>query len=133
MKKTILILILLTISIGLFAGCSNTSEKTDVTANDKPDITANDKPDITASEIDVREIAYNQLSTSNQERIQGTWQDAKLSDITLRKEMGNINDDSYIGKEVYLVDFSAEVYTTNNIIVYIGKDNYNLIGYGYVD
>ena len=125
MKKTILILISLTISIGLFAGCSNTSEKTDVTANDKPDITA--------SEIDVREIAYNQLSTSNQERIQGTWQDAKLSDITLRKEMGNINDDSYIGKDVYLVDFSAEVYTTNNIIVYIGTDNYKLIGYGYVD
>lgn len=87
-----------------------------------------------AGEQDVREIAYNQLTSKDKERIVGTWKDSKLSKITLKEGMENINDKSYIGKEAYLVDFPTKSKSKpNNMIVYMSIDNHKLIGYGYVD
>ncbi|MFW2491752.1 hypothetical protein ACN077_24825 [Clostridium chromiireducens] len=86
------------------------------------------------SEQDVREIAFNQLDSQVKKSIKGTWQNAKLSKITLADGMGNITDKSYIGKEVYIIKFPTEMQSTaNEIIVYIGMDNYKLIGYGLLD
>ncbi|MGY0372270.1 hypothetical protein [Clostridium sp. JNZ J1-5] len=87
-----------------------------------------------AGERDVREIAYNQLTSKDKERVVGTWRDSKLSKTTLKESMGNIYDKSYIGKEVYLVDFPRKSESKlNNMIVYISIDNYKLIGHGHVD
>lgn len=48
--------------------------------------------------------------------------------------MGNIMDKSYIGKEVYLVDFPTQSKSIpNNMVVYLSIDNNKLLGYGYVD
>jgi len=88
----------------------------------------------TTKERDVREIAFNQLTSEDRDRIIGAWENSKLSKIILKEGMGNINDKSYIGKEVYVIDFlTTSKSLPNNIIVYIGMDNYNLIGYGYLD
>ncbi|AQR95925.1 MULTISPECIES: hypothetical protein [Clostridium] len=86
------------------------------------------------SEQDIRKIAYNQLTSQDKARVKGTWMDSKVSEVTLNEGMGNIDDKSYIGKIVYLVDFQTQTNARpNNMIVYIAKDNHKLIGYGYVD
>lgn len=90
--------------------------------------------DLSSSEQDIREIAFNQLTSEAKKSIKGTWQDGKLSKIILKEGMGNITDKSYIGKEVYIIDFPIEMHLTiNEISVYIGMDNYKLIGYGLLD
>ncbi len=87
-----------------------------------------------AGKKDIREMAYHELSSKDKERIAGTWKDSKFSKITLREGMGNISDKSYIGKEVYLIDFPTKSKSKpNNIIVYIAMDSYKLLGYGYLD
>jgi hypothetical protein len=86
------------------------------------------------SEEDVREIAFNQLIPEAKKSIKGTWQDSKISIITLDELMGNLNDKSYIGKEVYRIDFPIEYQLgQNEISVFIGMDNHKLIGYGISD
>lgn len=60
------------------------------------------------------------ITTKEQKTIAVTWQDSKLSKITLEEGMGTINDKSYIGKEVYLVDFETKSQSVpDNMIVYI--------------
>jgi hypothetical protein len=67
-------------------------------------------------------------------KINSNWRDAKLSTISLSEPMGIINDKSYIGKEVYLVDFPTKSKSKpNNMVLYISKDTHKLIGVGYVD
>ena len=74
------------------------------------------------------------LVSNDKKRISGTWKDSKFSKITLHKGMGKINNISYIGKEVYLIDFSTKGSSMpSNVIVYLAIDNNKLIGYGYVD
>jgi hypothetical protein len=86
------------------------------------------------SEQDVREITYNQLPSQAKKIIAGTWQDSKLSKTVLEEYMGNINDKSYIGKEVYVIDFPTTVQSVpNNVIVYMGMDNHKIIGYGVLE
>lgn len=115
MKKTILI-ILLFFSVGLMAACSSNKELN--TIDDKEPISINVKKQ------DAREMAYNQLNSNNKEKIAGSWQDRKLSTVTLREGMGIISSKSYIGKEVYLVDFQTNAKSKpNNMIVYLDMDN----------
>ena len=71
---------------------------------------------------------------TNKEPISKTVKDSKLSKITLHEGMGKINNISYIGKEVYLIDFPIKSNSMpTNMIVYLSMDNHKLIGYGYVD
>lgn len=96
--------------------------------------TSNLKSDTINNNQDVREIAFNQLTSQEQNLIKGSWKDSTISKIVLKESFGNIIDKSYIGKEVYLVNFPIKTNSKpNNIVVYIGEDNYKLIGYGYVD
>lgn len=125
MKKIIFLVILSMIFVG-FSRCL-TQAKVNSTA-------IKQSAGKTAQEQDIREIAYNQLTAEDKEKTAGTWQNSKFSKITLREGMGNINDKSYIGQEVYLIDFSTKNKSLpNNMIVYIEMHNYKLIGYGYVD
>lgn len=85
-------------------------------------------------ELDVRQVVWEQLTPKDKERVEGNWQASKSSKITLTENMGNLNDKSYIGKEVYLIDFQTKsIPAPNNIIVYASLDEYKVIGYGYLD
>lgn len=119
MKKIILLIFSSVLLVGLIIACSNPKESIILT---------------TAAEQDVREIALNQMTAEDKEIIEGNWQDSELSKITLNEGMGKVNDKSYIGKEVYVIDFPTNrISFPNNIIVYIGIDNNKLIGYGFVE
>ncbi|AGF58216.1 hypothetical protein B0P06_003471 [Clostridium saccharoperbutylacetonicum] len=96
--------------------------------------TSNLKNDAINNKQDVREIAFNQLTSQEKNSIKGSWQNGQISEITLSESMGRITDKSYVGKEVYIVNFPTNAESKpNNILVYIGKDNYTIVGYGYVD
>lgn len=126
MKKVILLIISLVLLATIFIACSSQNLSNYTITGDYT----------SSSEMtsDIRQIAFEQLSSESKGRIKGTWRDSKLSLITLSERMGIINDKSYIGKEVYLVDFPAESKSTpNNMIFYISKDTHKLIGAGYVD
>lgn len=96
--------------------------------------TLKEQSNIIENKLDVREIVWNQL-ISKDNSMEGNWQDGKLSRITLYRDAGIIiNDKSYIGKEVYFIDFKTKsLRIPNNIIVYVSMDNNKIIGYGIVD
>ncbi|SHI99705.1 hypothetical protein SAMN05444401_2029 [Clostridium amylolyticum] len=126
MKNIILPIVSLVISLVLITGCSAV-KNTNVISN-------KEQANFTVKEQDIRELAYNQLTSGDKERIARTWKDSKLSKITLREGMGNITDKSYMGKEVYLVDFPTESNSIpNNMIVYLSIDSNKLLGYGFVE
>lgn len=126
MKRIILMITSLLFILVLFTACSSSKEKSSVNSEEQISITAQGK--------DVRETAFNQLTQNDRKRIAGTWKDGKLSKVTLKEGMGSISDKSYIGKEVYLIDFPTKsISKPNNMIVYLGADSNKLIGYGYVD
>lgn len=123
MKKIILIIFSLVLFIGLLA-CSNQKESNSIKESNN----------VTVKEQDVREVIWYQLTSKDKERIKGTWQDSELRKITLNENMGIINYKSYIGKEVYLIDFPTKnISMPNNMIVYASLDDYKLIGYGFVE
>lgn len=84
--------------------------------------------------LDVRENVWNQLTEEDKKHIQGTWKDASYRKIILRETMGIIKDKSFIGKEVYIVDFpSNDNPTLGGVAVYADLKSHLLIGYGYRD
>lgn len=126
MKKITLLITSLLLILVLFTVCSSSKEKINVNSEEKISIKVQGK--------DVREMAFNQLTQNDKKRISGNWKDGKLSKVTLKEGMGSISDKSYIGKEVYLIDFPTKsISKPNNMIVYLGTDSSKLIGYGYVD
>lgn len=125
MKKITIFTVSLVLALGLITGCS--TAKTKVLPDKEP-------IGVTAKEQDIRETAYNQLSSKDKERIEGTWIDGKLSKDILKEGMGGIIDKSYIGKEVYFLDFPTKSNAKpNNMIVFFSIDNIKFIGYGLVD
>lgn len=57
---------------------------------------------------DIREKVWNQLEKGKKDQIKGTWSDGTVRKITLTNQMGRIVDKAFIGKEVYLVDFTTK-------------------------
>jgi hypothetical protein len=76
-----------------------------------------------------------QLSTEQKEWIDGNWKDGKVAKITLNKNMmSQVDDKSYKGKEVYLIDFPTKsISIPNNMIVYGDVNTFEYIGNGLVD
>ena len=125
MKKFTLFIISLTLSLGLVTGCSSTKTKV---VNNKEQVSTSKEAQ------DIRETAYNQLSTKDKERIAGTWKDGKLSKVVLKEGMGVVKDKTCIGKEVYSIDFPTKTNAMpNNMIVFFSTDSIKFIGYGLVD
>ncbi|OOM78068.1 hypothetical protein [Clostridium sp. BL-8] len=82
----------------------------------------------------IRETVFNELTSGERQSVSGSWQDSEISKITLEDGMGTINDKSYIGKQVYLIDFPTKNEIEPNIItVFVDMNNYKIIGYGFVD
>jgi hypothetical protein len=89
------------------------------------------KSDITPA-LDVREAVWDQLSEKEKEHIAGSWKDASVQKITLRESMGQIKDKTFIGREVYLVDYPSEDSPSlGGIGVYADIKSLRIIGFGY--
>jgi hypothetical protein len=84
--------------------------------------------------LDLREVVWNQLTDKDKKHIKGTWKDATFRKIILKETMGNIKDKSFIGKEVYIVEYpSNDNPTLGGVVVYADLKSFKLIGYGYRD
>lgn len=117
MKKIVSLVLSIVLLVGLI-GCSSQKQ----TSNTQ------------LKESDVREAVWNQLTSGDKAQIKGSWQDSKVSKIVLKENMGKIKDKSFVGKEVYIVDFTTNsVAIPNNMAVYASMDDYKLIGYGLAD
>lgn len=123
MKKIISSVISLVILLGLFTAC---------TSFQKPgNITGKGKTYSTAKGQDIREIAFNQLTSNDKERLLGTWQDSKIVKKALKEGMANTDDKSYIVKKVYAIEFTTKEKSFPNYIeVLLDIDNYKFIAYG---
>ena len=124
-------IVLLTISAILILGmvaCSNQDEKKTINTSTSPISTASTSKE---GEVkDVREAIWNQLSSKEKERIVGTWEDATVSTVTLTKQMAkhSSTDESYIGKEVYIIDFKIKkVQYPDTTAFYADKKTFKLL------
>ena len=136
MRKRISFIMLVLFICIIFYACSNQRDLSSNDTNNSIVATANKEREITISNErhDIREIAYNQLTPNDKQRISGTWDHSKLSTIMLKQGMGTNLTSSFIGKEVYMIDFQTkDISIPNNMIVYVKIDTYKLIGYGIVD
>ena len=131
MKKLGIVFATLVLAL-VVSGCSNQEESNSVKCTPTSDVTLKEQSNKTAR--DVREVVWDQLTSESKERVEGNWQASNSNKMTLTESMGIINDKSYIGKEVYLVDFQTKgISIPNNMIVYASLDDYKIVGYGYVD
>lgn len=131
MKKIFLFILSSVLLIGLLA-CSNQGEDKVVT-NEEQGMEKQINEE--TSKKDVREVVWEQLSSEQKERINGTWKDGKVSKTTLNESMmSEVEDKSYAGKEVYLIDFPTKSKSIpNNMIVYADVNTFDYIGIGLVD
>jgi calcineurin-like phosphoesterase family protein len=112
MEKFNILILLAVLTFGLMA-CTNQKSNNNSTVNK-----------------DVREKVWEQLKPSQKELIKGTWSDATITKVTLDNSMGKIEDTSYNGKEVYLIDFQTTKMTTpNDMIIFADMENGKIIGY----
>jgi len=133
LKKTVLFILSACLLLGLFA-CSNQNKQAN--NNDDQNVVANNEQvNEEKNEKDVREVVWEQLSSEQKEWIDGTWKDGKVSKITLNENMiTQIDDKSYEGKEVYLIDFPTKSKSIpNNMIVYADVNTFDYIGNGLVN
>lgn len=123
MKKIISFLILCIVSVGLI-GCSEDNQTVNDSLQNK---------EVTNNEI--IEIVYNKLPKELKETINFDLKEIKINKLILNEGIGNITDTSYIGKEVYDIEFTIKNTSTlpNNRIVFATLEDYKLIGYGYIE
>lgn len=130
MKKITLSILSVVLLLGLIA-CSNQNGQD----NDQSVVNSNEQDDKAVKKDDVREIVWKQLSSEQTELIDGTWTDGKVSKVTLNENMmAQVDDKSYEGKEVYVIDFPTKNKSIpNNMIVYADIDTFDYFGNGLVD
>lgn len=122
MKKNSFLLLFAFLLLGVMA-CTNQKSMVDIKQGNGSTI-----------KKDVRESVWDQLKKSEKENIKGSWSDATVRKITLESFMGTIEDTSFIGKEVYLIDFQLKRSgVPNNMVVYADMERGKIIGYGAVD
>lgn len=81
----------------------------------------------------IKETIFNNLSDNEKKRITD-YKSGTIFKIILEEGDGTINDKSYIGKEIYLVDFPViPKGSIDNTIIYVSIDKLQVIGHGYVD
>src|SRR5690606_12659798 len=131
MQKTFIVasvLIVLVSAIGIHAFLNlNRGRSSD--ANNK---TAQQQVKKNAKEKDVREVAWEQLSSEQKAFVGGTWEDGTLSKVTLNDDlvMIGVEDKSYKGQEVYLVSFDNGLHSILPLLDAITLD---VIGFAPVD
>jgi hypothetical protein len=131
-KKITLSILSVFLLLGLPA-CSNQNGQG--SNNSQNVVNSNEQGDKVVKKDDVREIVWKQLSSEQKEWVDGTWKNGKVSKITLNQNMmTQVDDKSYEGKEVYLIDFPTKSKSIpNNMIVYADTNTFDYIGNGLVD
>jgi hypothetical protein len=137
MKKINLLIMLSVLLLGLIA-CSNQKNSEEKhNPNATTEVSKGKNKEITnenATNKDVREKVWEQLKENDKDRIKGSWSDGTLTKITLKNSMGKIENTSFIGKEVYAVDFPTKSESIpNNMIVFAEINSGKIVGYGYVE
>jgi hypothetical protein len=83
---------------------------------------------------DIREKVWEQLSKTDQDRINGTWSDGAIMKRVLKEGMGTVKDSRYFGREIYIIDFPVKSITSfKNVVVFADLHTRKIIGYGYLD
>jgi hypothetical protein len=85
--------------------------------------------------VDGREVVWNQLSSEQKVRINGSWEDASVSTLIFHKNMiDSQKGKAYDGKEVVVMSFpTKDNRMPNNMIIYADKETLDYIGEGTVD
>ncbi|EOU1648721.1 MAG: hypothetical protein E7H79_01330 [Clostridium perfringens] len=127
MKKIISFLILCVISVGLI-GCSKDNKTVD-------NLLSNKQVEKQVIYNEIAKTVYNQLPKEQKEEINLDYKQIDIDKTILKENMGNISDNSYIEKEVYVINFTLKDKNTkpNNRIVYATLDENKVIGYRYVE
>ncbi|MPM94184.1 hypothetical protein SDC9_141329 [bioreactor metagenome] len=83
----------------------------------------------------VKRAAWEQLGPEAKNFIKGNWRSGKVRKVTLSPSMGDISDEAYIGKEIYVVSFTTKEDnpTRNTVGLFASIEDYKVIGTGYVD
>lgn len=83
----------------------------------------------------VKRAAWEQLGPEAKDFIKGSWRSGKVKKVTLSPSMGNISEETYIGKEIYIISFTTKENnpTINTIGIFVSIEDYKVIGTGYVD
>ncbi|RLQ94609.1 hypothetical protein [Falsibacillus albus] len=125
MKKVLLLVFSMFLLFGLCA-CSNQNGQ--ASNNDQNTLELDSKHE------DVREVVWSQLPAQQKESIKGTWKDAKVSKITLEKNMmSGVKDKSYEGKEVYRIMLPTDGKSEPNFtVVFADLNTFDYIGYALV-
>jgi len=132
LKKPILFILSSCLLLGLFA-CSNQNKQ--VKNSDDQNIVNNEQVNEENNEKDVRKVVWEQLTVKQKEWIDGTWKDGKVSKVIMDEyTIIDIDDKSYEGKEVYLIDFPTKnLGSPNNVIIYADVNTFEYIGNGLLD
>lgn len=129
MKKLGVIFITFILAV-VVLGCSSQKDEEDQTSTSN--VAQDEQKNVVES--DVREDVWNQLDDATKEQIKGTWEEGTVTKTILAEKMGIITDKTFIGKEVYAVDFiTKSLAIPNNRIYFASKDNHKIIGRGLVD
>jgi hypothetical protein len=85
--------------------------------------------------VDGREVVWNQLSSEQKVRVNGSWEDASVSKLIFHKNMiDSQKGKAYDGKEVVVMSFpTKDNRMPNNMIIYADKETLDYIGEETVD
>ena len=102
-------------------------------ATNNKQITEEQNTEVSKNE-DVREVVWQQLSSEQQAQVDGTWEDATVSKATLTGVMMiGVEDQTYEGKEAYMIAFPVENASIENMLALADMDTLALIGFAPVD
>ncbi|HRN90060.1 MAG TPA: hypothetical protein PK543_00015 [Candidatus Saccharibacteria bacterium] len=90
----------------------------------------------TPAKKDVREVVWEQMSARQKDEIIGTWDSGKVSKITWSEGavMTATVSKSYVGQEVYVINFPSKLNATiGDVVVFADLNTFNIIGYGLRD
>lgn len=83
MKKIVKLISTLSVFIFLLTGCNNTEKE----------------------ELSIKEVAYQSLSSTEKIEVMGDVKKAIVTTEIASKKFANLQDESFIGKEIYVVTF----------------------------
>jgi fructose-specific component phosphotransferase system IIB-like protein len=91
-------------------------------------------PGAVVPEVDIRKTVYDQMDQKDRDRMREGWEEAEVTTVILREGMALMSDASYIGKEVFVVDFRVKTMAIpDNMIFYASKPDGRIVGIGLVD
>ncbi len=129
-KAVIIGIIVAVLIVGASAFYFATKDKDDTkTANDSTSTTTTDSPE---EKKDVRQAVWEQFSPELQEQID--WKQGKVSTMVVKEDTQKMDDPSYVGKEVYVVEFMRDIKAVpNNTMTYADMDTFKIVGGGLMD